>query len=83
MEASVSGQPEATERQIVELEQVRGALITTVLEARAACETTSNRSGAQLLLSAAVNDVEVLDEYLHTLRAAASVESSRPAAPNR
>lgn len=83
MEASVPGQPEAAERQIVELEQVRGALITTVLEARAACESASNGSGAQLLLSAAVNDVEVLDEYLHTLRDAASVKSSRLAARNR
>lgn len=68
MTPSVPGQPEAFEDQIVELEKVRGTLITTVLDARAACETATDGPRAQLLLSAAVNDVEILDEHLHALR---------------
>lgn len=83
MNSSVPGQPNAIERQIVELEQVREVLITTVLEARAACETGFAGPGAQLLLSAAVKDVEDLDDHLYTLRSTASTPLAQPVGANR
>lgn len=83
MNLSVPGHPYALERQLAELEQVREVLITTVLEARAACETGSDGPRAQLLLSAAVKDVEDLDDQLHTLRSAASISLAQPAGARR
>lgn len=69
---SVTRPGQLVQREIIELERVRDTLIRTVLEARAACEAGSGGSGAQMLLCAAVSDVEELDLNLQALRGTAS-----------
>lgn len=83
MDSSDPGHPQTIERQIAELEQIRDVLITTVLEALAACETGPRGPGAQLLLSAAVKDVEDLDEHLYTLRSAVPAPLTQPVGANQ
>lgn len=78
MAISVSEHTNAADHPITNLLRVREALIATVLQARAACETGADGPGLQLLLSAAVKDVEDLDQRLYFLDSTAPTPQSEP-----
>ncbi|MBG6184946.1 hypothetical protein IWX65_002924 [Arthrobacter sp. CAN_A214] len=59
--------PETPRAQTTDLLRLRDTLIAVVLEARTACEAGPNRVHLQVFLSAAVKDVEDVDEQLYSL----------------
>ncbi|MBG6185378.1 hypothetical protein IWX65_003357 [Arthrobacter sp. CAN_A214] len=81
MATFVSEPAHAYTHHLADLQHVRETLMTTVLEARSACESGTDQQGLQLLLSAAVKDVEDVDQMLHMLRTTASEPESEPGAP--